>query len=88
MSSSSRKSILPSLDESRPALFGLVRKYSLWLLMFLVVIGLGSYLFSRASHKQPKQTFISLEIPPAAAPTTTASAPTASSTPPIPDDQE
>ncbi|MBF0145485.1 MAG: hypothetical protein HQL84_06090 [Magnetococcales bacterium] len=90
MPQTNRKSILSGLDEPRPALMSLIRKYGFGLLILLAIFGLGSYFLGGTSDHSRKQTFITLELPPPPQTTTVnQTAPvTNQATPPIPDDQD
>ncbi|MBF0110748.1 MAG: hypothetical protein HQL76_16400 [Magnetococcales bacterium] len=90
MSKTNRKSILSGLDDPRPSLLGMIRKYGLGLAVLLAVLGLGSFFLSGTSDNTRKQTFISLELPPPPQATATPINPStsAASPPAIPDDQE
>lgn len=87
MSKTRRKSVLSGLDEPKPALLGMVRKYGAGLLILLSVGILAAQFFGNSSDVAHKQTFVPLEIPPPVQSTVEAQ-PTSQNTPPIPDDQE
>ncbi|MBF0603535.1 MAG: hypothetical protein HQL07_07560 [Nitrospirae bacterium] len=82
-----RKSVLSGLDEPRPALMNMVRKYGAGLLILLSLGILATQFFGGSSDVAHKQTFIPLEIPPPVQ-SVAETQPVNQNTPPIPDDQE